>query len=507
MNLKLRKLSIVIGLSLFSGVANAEYTATAFSGPALKPFTDLTKVFSEETAKSVAAIQDSTLKMTNSTGAAMAQTQKAIYASSMKAASDEAAIAITQTQLQMDLEAEIAAKQQMAKVAPIDSTDTLAEMKFLMEFLRKEDIKQQNIYDVIQFAKDNLDGKAVVVDPPVLAGPNFPEGKGVERTIYPSVKLLVWAQRCSDSIRPAVDAYEATKATNTTSIETSKTMNSVVESTDAGEISKLRNRNQTKLSCTPEQMQGGMCATDLTQDEYLNKVVANEIIPNGNISASNFYSPMSFGGAAYLSGDPAAAELMDAAASNALEPVTSGGTKGTAPIFYTYRNSNQLRAARDFGENVVNPFSVANQDKNERTSEKSAEFQSRFISRQASLSLAQSAFDASLARRRGEALSNISTSYGGPTVKEREDGAGTLDKYRFKVQESLDRFSAENAEKYATTSETSIILDMYKDTTLENELLLEELLSVEKQEVLMATLVANEVNSPENIKYLKSKGE
>lgn len=507
MNLKLRKLSIVIGLSLISGAANAEYTATAFTGPALKPFTDLTQTFSEETAKSVAAIQDSTLKMTNSTGAAMAQTQKAIYASSMKAASDEAAIAITQAQLQMNLDAEIAAKQQMAKVAPIDATDTLAEMKFLMEFLKKDDIKDQNIYDVIQYAKDNLDGQVTVVDPPVLAGENFPEGQGVERKIYPSVKLLVWAQRCSDSIRPAVDAYEATKATNTTSIESAKTMSAVVESTDAGEIAKIRSKNQTNLSCTPEQMQGGLCATDLTQDEYLDKVVANEIIPNGNISASNFYAPMSFGGAAYLSDDPAAAELMDAAASDALDPVESGGTDGAAPIFYTYRNSNQLRAARDFGENVVNPFSVANQDENIRTSEKSAEFQSRFLSRQASLSLAQSAFDASLARRRGEVLSDVSTSYSGDTIKEREDGAGELDKYRFKVQESLDRFSAENSEKYATTDEKTLFLDMYKDLTLENELLFKDLISIEKQEILMATLVANEVNSPENIKYLKSKGE
>lgn len=498
MNFKRKNIVLLSAMALAVN-ANAQYTATGFTGMALKPFLDMQSTMTQEFAKTSLSVQQASQNTTAAIGAGMSNTSKTILQTSIKSASDYSAINSAATELEINHNAELAAQEVKSVYASIPQ----AEKEFLLEFLRRDDMKSQNIEDVIHHASKNVDGIVKVVHKPATAGEKFPDGKGTETVfVDASRKIAHWAKMCSDNKASNIKDVESTIATATTSSESARTTMAVVESTNSGDVAATRLGNQKRVSCTPTDMQRGLCG-EMTEDEYLQKVVKNEIIPNGNLSSSNFYSPQSYGGAGYLNlSDPKAAQTMNAAATDALAKVESGGVQGMPEIVYTYRNSNQLSAARSFSENIVNAYAVSNQETTERTKPSSAAFQSQFLSRQASLNLAQNSFDQSLAARRGATLSKVNATGTATTVKESEDGAGDLDKLSYKVLESMKRFSPENAGDLAAVSDKELVIAMIKEQGTENEILFKEILALERQELLLAALLANEVNSPANIKQL-----
>ncbi|WP_210498539.1 hypothetical protein [Vibrio crassostreae] len=493
--------------------ASAYWNATSFSGGAVVPFETIKAEYAAAASATATTIQTASMNMTNATGAAMGETQKAVYNSAMKSSSDYTSIAMTQTKLEMNYQRELAAREIMSQNSPIHPTDTPEEIDFLVDYLRRDDIKDQNMFDVIAYAEKNLDGKAQVIVKPLPtvstdgSTKSVPDNVGTPVTLTPSVKLKRWAEFCAESVKAAVDQQEKTLAQAQTTTETAKTTQAVVENTSPEQVAVARRNNQKAVTCTPDEMQNGVCSTEITQDEYVDKVIANEIVPNGHLSSSNFYSPQSYGGAGYMSSDdPQVARAMELAAVDALEPVEEGGVQGAPDIVYTYRNSNQLNAAKAFSETIVNPFMVGNQEIEERAKPESAEFQAEFMSRQASLNLAQNTFDNSITRRRGTNLSKVNSSSIGEMVKESQDGAGELDRLNHEVKESFEKFSPKNIEKLATDSKKTLMLDLLKEELTANKITFQDILEAERQELLLATILANLVNSPANVEYLKENG-
>lgn len=502
--MKFKKSYLLVLSCLASTHANAFFTAVSITGTALKDIMSVQEEYVKAAAEMSATIQQSTMNMTSAVGSSLAETQKATMMSSMKASSDFTAVTMAETSLEINLNSELEGKKQMAATAPIHATDTKAEMDLIVEFLRRSDIKDQNMSDVIAYAESELDGKAKVIDKPILSDSSTPDSVGVERTVYPSVKIATWAKFCAESTKVALDQDEKTRSKAQTAVETAKTTQAIVDSTNSDEIAELRQNNQKIVSCTPTEFERGICGGDTSKEEYVESVLKNEIIPNGNLSASNFYSPQNYGGAGYLNADdPQQAADMNESSKDALAPVEDGGVKDLPEIVYTYRNSNQLNAAKSFSENIVNAFSVSNQPVDERVRPENAEFQAEFISRIASLNLAQGSFDSAMARRRGTVLSGISSNSVGETIKESQDGAGSLDRLAHDVKQSSMRFSAENMETVATSIGKTGTMEMLKELNITNRILLEDLLILEYQELIEATELANRVNSPENIQFMR----
>lgn len=504
--MKLKKSYLAILPLFVASQSNAFFTATGFGGTSLNEFLAVEKEFVTAAAQLGVDIQMAGTNMSSTVGSAMAETGKAVAMANMQATTDSSTMAMTQAQLDMNIKAELTGRQIMATKGIVHESDRIEEMKAISEFLRRDDIKDQNISDIVLYAEKNLDGKMKVRIQPYLLKEKTDQTKNIgEEVTLPNVswKIEKLAAMCADNKRAGIDATEKTIAKSQTAVETAKTTQAIVESTNSGEVAEVRQKNQKLVSCSPNELELGMCGVGVSKEEYVDLVMKQEIIPNGNLSAGNFYSPQSFGGAGYLDpNDPSVAESMASATKDSLEPVTEGdGVNGVPDIKYTYRNSKQLNAAKSFSENIVNSFAVSNQHINDRNNPANSNFQSLFISRLASLNMAQNSFDTSMAIRRGTTLSTVSSGTVGKTVKERHDGAGSLDRLHHEVQEALKFTAAENADELAKSGKV-LTMKLLKQSNLSNKILFEDLLYLERMELLMATLVANEVNSSENLKQM-----
>ena len=504
--MKLNKTYLALLPLFMHGQANAFFTATSFIGQSLENFSEIEAEYASAASMMAADINMASLNMSSSVGSAMAETGKAVSMASMQATADISTMAMTEAQLSMNLQGELVGREIMKSRTIVHESDTKEEMAAIVKFLRRDDIKDQNIADIVTYAEKELDGKMQVLIQPILMKERTENTKNIGETVTlekVSWKIEKLAKMCADNKREGIDAKEKTEAKNQTAIETSKTTQAIVESTNSAEIAELRQKNQKLVSCNPNEFEIGVCGKDMTKETYTEAVMNLEIIPNGNISSANFYAPQSFGGAGYLDpSDPNVAASLEAASGDALAPLEQGdGVKGLPQINYTYRNSKQLNAAKAFSENITNAFAIGNQHVTERNKPENASFQALFLSRLASLNMAQSSFDNSISIRRGSELTKVNSGTVGETIKERRDGAGALDRLHHEVFEAAQITSAEKADELAA-SEGMMTINLLKQSNLTNKILFQDLLYLERMELLMATLVANEVNSPANVSYM-----
>ncbi len=504
--MKLNKTYLALLPLFVASQSHAFFNATAFTGQSLQAFAEVEAEYASAAAMMAADINMASLNMSSTVGQSMAEAGKSFAMSSMQATVDSANMTTTQTQSDMNIRGELAGRNIMAKRGIVHESDTYEEMQKIMEFLRRDDIKGLNISDAISYAEKELDGNVEVRTQPYLMDQRTESTKNIGEVIVlekMSWKIGKLAQQCAAQKRASIDQSERVTASNQTSIETSKTTQAIVESTNSSEVAESRQKNQKLVSCNPNDLELGICSQGMTKEEYVDAVHNLEIIPNGNLSATNFYTPQSFGGSGYLDpSDPEIASKMEAATKDALKPISDGdGVNGLPEIKYTYRNSKQLNAAKAFSENVTNAFAVSNQHVTERDKPENAAFQSLFLSRLASLNMVQGSFDNSIKIRRGTELTKVNSGTVGDTVKESRDGAGSLDRLHHEVFTASQVTSSEKAADLAS-SEKILTVELLKQSNLTNKILFEDLLYLERMELLMATMVANEVNSPENISQM-----
>lgn len=506
-NMKFGRLFIAISSVLLSTSSFAQYTAMDITGSAGKEFSSIQKSFTTGAADIKAAMAASTKDATAAIGSSASSVNKAIISSSMKKSSDASVLTSSTLKTQIDFQADLAAKEARSNTSPVFADDTPEEIDFILEYLSKPDIKNQNLRDVIDFAKKELDGKqsvSVIPHSSRVSGCKDDEC-GYDKKINPGLKIESYAEMCAVAKRGNLDRRESLRAENTTRIASAKKTMDTVRSSSSSDSIRKKVDSQRELTCTPDLKKVGRCGDGLSNEEYVEKVLSNEIIPNGGLSANNFYSPQSIGGQGFLDlSDEKYEQVKYIKEKDSVVRVT-GGKSDLPAIINTYRNSQQLKAASSFVDNIINMEAVSNQPQVDRMSARSAEFQSAFISRNASLEMAKSTFDSSISSRKGSSLTGANLD-SGEIIKESEDGAGRWDRLRHEVERSKKLVEPENIDKLAAASEGKLLTTLIEQGAIKNKMLFDELMALESQELLMATMLANEVNSPENIRYINRLG-
>ncbi len=269
-------------------------------------------------------------------------------------------------------------------------------------------------------------------------------------------------------------------------------------------------QEQRKVSCNDKEYGFNLCADDLEPNEYIEKVVLNEIIPNGNISATNLLTPPAIGsydGETDLSGEELISSLV-----SSLEKDNTAISENTPPLIHTYKTSSQYFAAKDYIENILNRDIISNQSVAKRTNVSSSEFQSKFNQRQAAISLSAQVMNSAIKNRIGfeikAAISNDELSREN-VIRESLSGAGYLDVLEDMVEEDYSKLIVGANTGQPTTEALSRMAPkniknwQYRAQVLNTKLKLENQMDDEQIELLLSTYLSLSVNSPNNIEFLE----
>ncbi|MCY9865131.1 hypothetical protein OTK49_21665 [Vibrio coralliirubri] len=511
--MKFSRIFIGCTLAMASMSASAQPLQVTGWGPVVTtPLEVDVKRIEASAAMMTAVIQSSGMNVSSAVHSSGTEASKAQLSAASKTVSDNVMTSSMQMKLEMDFKAELEARKQES-LNKLIVDESKASVKFVEEFLRRDDIKVLNISEAIEYARTELDPNAKIIEPPRIGGITCKKGDaecekiqkvGFERTFKPSEHIAIYKEMCSSGKKQKANKVAETRSRSITNIESAKKTQDTLSKTNSKAAQSERLQEQSKLSCTPEMVEKGLCG-EITKGDYIEKVLKNEVIPNGDTSASNLYSPSSVGGAGIINLDnPEIQNMAKMIEFDALEK-TEGGKKDLPDIVQTYRNSTQLKAAEAFVDNIINLDAVGNQPTAERTKPSSVEFQTMYMSRASQLDLARSTLNESVAERRGDKLSGISTSIlkEGEVIKEAEDGAGALDLKWHDIQSDMDAVSPQNIDKLTAMSDNQIWLEMYKALVKKNETQYSRMLRLERQSLLVSSLLSAEVNDPENIEYMK----
>ena len=338
----------------------------------------------------------------------------------------------------------------------------------------------------------------------------------VPRKVTPGKKLAKYFRACTEQKKQLVRKKQESKSrTHGIVLNSRKTTEQVNVANSLTEMTK-NIKEQVEQACTPTQYKNKICASDLSKEEFQEKVALNHIIPNGHVSPSNLLDPTFYGGEDLRDYDlETKKELIDKAL--AKDEAMQDPEQSFVPIIKTYKNTAQYAAALHFVDNVTGDTLVSNQQPKDRLKQSSAEFQTLYNKRVAMLSLVRSAFIDSIKQRTGQRLTEIvgSTDVSALNEPEKESvlGASELDILLNKVDEI---FSVVAVKAEAGIGETNSIDDIENGSDrlmkkaqlntlkLQVEIALKELFENEKIELLKAAQISSIVNSPEMVNYLRN---
>ena len=264
------------------------------------------------------------------------------------------------------------------------------------------------------------------------------------------------------------------------------------------------------MSCNDKEYGFNLCADDLEPNEYIEKVVLNEIIPNGNISATNLLTPPAIGsydGETDLNGEELISSLI-----SSLEKDNTAVSENTPPLIHTYKTSSQYFAAKDYIKNILNRDIISNQSVSKRTNVSSSKFQSKFNQRQAAISLSEQIMNSAIENRIGseirESINNNELDRE-DVIRESISGAGYLDILEDMVEEDYSKLVVGANTGQPTTEALSRMAPkniknwQYSAQVLNTKLKLENQMDDEQIELLLSTYLSLSVNSPNNIEFLE----
>ena len=414
---------------------------------------------------------------------------------------------------------------------------TKEEVEFILEFLEKQG-EDRSVYEIIALLESQYSAPTedkpkagITIAVSTLAGEkncSEEENEGGECSIptvvQPAGTLDVFFKSCSAMKKTRVLLERESTATLAAVEEEARKTKEAVNNIDStSQIAKQR-RETKELNCTPEKKKQKLCLNGMSEAQVSNKITKNEIIPNGNVSPGNAFTPTDLGGLEYTSYTAEEAEALREQAFHYDDLKDSVmQNKKEVPIVYTYRNSSQLKSAIAFSDNIIGTAYISNQEPRLRERASSAEFQSRFGSRLASLNLSRKVFYDAVKARAGKDLSKI---WAGKDEEHKlEDldhetvrkesilGAGELDILLNKVNKAYAEISlfGENgesapsdvAEENVNKNEKYWLMKNYEMTNIQNQILFKQILQNEKSELLKAAQLQMIVNDPENLEYIE----
>lgn len=350
------------------------------------------------------------------------------------------------------------------------------------------------------------------------------EGKcAIAKRIFPAKKLEALFKQCSIDKRLLQGKVKQNAArVVATEISSKKTAKALEVSDSAGAVG-ARMERQLQLSCTPIQFKSNLCGGN-SPEEYQESIVIGNIIPNGDVSASNFRTPSASSADGYITDmtDEAKKEIDQQSLDRTTLNVQPN--QRVVPIVHTYRNANQVKASMDFIDNIVGDDLVSAVPATDRRKVANAEYQSRYLSRIAALSMVRLALTDSMTQRVGdkmramiqsgafETANKFTISATSPGNKEDVLGAGPLDIIQDRVNQQSanlqlgdqNGLSANAGNDFvADPSKTDAMEKINEGILLQNEMLMREYLMNEQTIALEAISLVQKVNSPEMVKMME----
>jgi hypothetical protein len=464
--------------------------------------------------------------------------------------SDELKLKRSMLSMEMDYQAEFKEREIRAKNAPMDLDDTAEEVKFMLNELEKADTEHVQEVLADQYAKYGKDGKIIPVK--IKAGesnttktgekcPDYDPNKHFKAAgcffghkAFPAQKMAKYFDECSRAKRRIVSGAKKNAASAAVASTVQKSQNDFSNSSTQLKESLINSKieKQAPINCNPYDFKKDYCLKELngSKESYVQKVVANEIIPNGNISSNNLFKPTAVGS---VDGDFSGSltpEEKSAITSANIELDSKEGNAGvavsdnTVPIVYTYRTSSQYLAAKDFVDNILSKEMVPNQSIDDRKKASNSVYQSRFLSRAAALSVAEVSLNKSIEARLGKKLRESIDNgdnfnpyvkidgVAGKIVKEDINGAGYMDELADSINKDYEKVIIDGKNKIAGSAAAESLSSMSSKKPEEwqleaiikqNEVTLEQYHQGERIEALLSAILAQKANSPENIQYLE----
>ena len=327
----------------------------------------------------------------------------------------------------------------------------------------------------------------------------------------PGNKLEMIFNECSRAKKQTLMALNQKSSSrvisNTLKKEQTKSMGAVVTTENI-----VNNQLAQRItSCNDKEFGFDLCADELQPEEYIEKVVMNEIIPNGNVSATNLLTPPAIGsydGETDLSGEELISSLI-----SSLEKDQTAISENTPPLINTYKTSSQYFAAKDFITNILNRDVVSNQSVAKRQNVSSSKFQSKYNQREAALSLAEQVLNSSIENRIGGKIKeslNDGDLERDVIVRESLSDAGYLDVLEDMVNDDYSKLVVGVGAAKSTTESLSRMAPksvknwQYNAQVLNTKLKLENQMDDEQIELLLATYLGLSVNSSSNIQFLET---
>jgi hypothetical protein len=470
---------------------------------------------------------------------------KTIAATTDAQITDELKLKRSMLEMEMDYQAEMKERELRARNAPMDLDDTAEEVKFILNELDKSDGKHVQEVLADQYSKYGEDGKIIPVRIKAGEGNTTPTGEKCPEydpnkhfkaagcffghKAFPAQKMTKYFEECSRAKRRIVSGAKKNAASAAVASTVQKSQNEFANSSTKLRDSLLNSKleKQAPINCNPYDFKKEYCLKDLgaNKEAYVQKVIANEIIPNGNISSNNLFRPTAVGSVdGEYSAELSSEEKAALGQANVELNSNAAVSDNTVPIVYTYRTSSQYLAAKDFVDNILAKEMVPNQPIDDRKQGSNSVYQSRFLSRAAALSVAEVSLNKSIEARLGKNLREAIESGKnlnpyvkvdgkvGEIIKEDINGAGYMDELADSINKDYQKVIIDAKNKIAGSAAAESLASMSSKKPEEwqleaiikqNEVTLEQYHQGERIEALLSAILAQKANSPENIQYLE----
>lgn len=434
-------------------------------------------------------------------------------------------------QLQRSLsDREMAHTQQMAendfrsRSAVLSPDDTKEEFQLIIDTLNSN--SNRSVPEIILTLQETMDkdeqlGRVMVPLPgaeAVCTKEDIEEnGKcAVAKRVYPGRKLEAFFKQCSAEKRGLMNQKKVKQSRVVSADVSSKKMASALEVVDSSGAIGARLQKQIELACTPEQFKENLCG-GMSPEQYQEDIVVGNIIPGGDVSASNFNAPTSNSAAGYITSLTEKTKEEVEQQSLDRTDLNASPNQRVVPIQNTYRNANQVKSAMNFIDNIIADDLIPALTPADRRKAKNAQYQSRYLSHAAAMSAVRLTLTTSMSTRVGDKMremmvagefdkeNKFPVSADSPGNKESVLGASPLDMLQDRVaqQSSELQLGVQNGQSsnvgndfVSNPSQGSTMDKINASLLLQSEMMLAEALTMEKVLVLESIQLSQKANSP-----------
>jgi hypothetical protein len=416
---------------------------------------------------------------------------------------------------------EMAAATIKSRATVLSADDTKEEFELIIDQLTEySDMSVPEIIVILKQAyDDNPDGKIPI--PIYTAEASCTEEdikeKGmcsVPKKVYPSKKLKAFFAQCTDDKRLLLAKKKEKEALNSAIKIANQSVKKAQQTTDAAGAVAIRMAAQRELACTPKDFKAGLCGGDDPAD-YQEGILLGNIIPNGDVSSTNFSSPTSSSAQGYIDdlSDEEKAQIERSSLDRS--KLKENPNQKVVDLNHTYRNANQVKAAMSYVDNLMAEDLVPALAARDKKKLANAEYQSRHMSRLAALSMARLVMSQSMSERVGDkmrAMLNEGTfattnkfeiTIDSPDNKESVLGAGPLDILVSRVEKGNGSLSGENSDFVTGASSNDNMTKVLDAVQLQKEMLMKEILMNEQMISMSAISLAQKATSPEMLDLMK----